>query len=275
MSAPRLNTVLGASGFVGSHLVQHFQATGEPVWAPARGEAAIFERPLGDVYYCIGLTSDFRERPFATVEAHVSYLARVLREAQFERLIYLSSTRVYSAAGGTDEAAICSVQSRPMSDLYNLSKLLGESLCFNAGRPGIKVVRMSNVYGADFSSRNFLASLILEGLEQGRIELGTALDSGKDYLHVQDAVVQLIDILKNGAGDLYNLASGCNVSNGELVAKIAEILNVPWSVLPGAPAFDFPPIRIARLKAEFPSFQPRAVLDDLAGLCAVYAESQR
>lgn len=275
MTVPRLNTVLGASGFVGSHLVQHFQAAGEPVWAPARGEAAIFERPLGDVYYCIGLTSDFREQPFATVEAHVSYLARVLRDAQFERLIYLSSTRVYSAAGGTDEDAVCSVQARPMSDLYNLSKLLGESLCFNAKRPGIKVVRMSNVYGADFSSRNFLASLILEGLEQGRIELGTALDSGKDYLHVQDAVTMLVSMLRHGAGDLYNLASGCNVSNGDLVAKIAAILNVPWSVRPGAPAFDFPPIRIDRLKAEFPSFAPRSVLDDLAGLCALYAESLR
>lgn len=269
------NTVLGASGFVGSALVRYLTEVGETVWAPARGEAAIFERPLGDVYYCIGLTSDFREQPFATVEAHVSYLARVLREAQFERLIYLSSTRVYSAAGGTDEAAICSVQSRPMSDLYNLSKLLGESLCFNAGRPGIKVVRMSNVYGADFSSRNFLASLILEGLEQGRIELGTALASEKDYLHIQDAVAQLVSILRDGTDDLYNLASGCNVSNGELVAKIAAILHVPWSVRAGAPAFDFPPIRIARLKAEFPSFQPRAVLDDLDDLCALYAESLR
>lgn len=266
-----LNTVLGATGFVGSCLVEHFQRQKELVWAPGRGDAEIFERPLGDVYYCIGMTSDFREYPFETVEAHVSYLARVLRQAHFERLIYLSSTRVYTDYGGTAEDASMIVQSRPMSDLYNLSKLLGESLCFNARRAGVKVVRMSNVYGPDFSSRNFLASLILEGLERGVIELGTSADSGKDYIHVADVVPALISMLRDGKYDLYNLAAGSNVANGALVRAIAEVLNVPWSVQPGAPIIDFPVIDVRRLHAEFP-FNPRSALDDVSELCALYAE---
>lgn len=273
MSGPLLNTVLGASGFVGSHLVRYFEQQGEPVWAPLRGDESIFEQNLGDVYYCIGLTSDFREQPFATVEAHVSCLARVLRDAKFNRLVYLSSTRVYGEYGGTSEDALMTLRSRPMSDLYNLSKLLGESLCFNAGHPGIKVVRMSNVYGPDFSSRNFLASLILEGLERHEIELGTALESGKDYIHVADVVPALVDILREGRFDLYNLASGRNVANGELVRRIADELNVPWRVRAGAGAFDFPPIDLVRLRTEFPDFQPRNVLDDVPELCALYAES--
>ena len=267
-----LNTVLGATGFVGSSLVEHFQRQNEPVWAPQRGDEAIFERPLGDVYYCIGMTSDFRERPFETVEAHVSYLARVLKQARFDRLIYLSSTRVYGDHGGTAEDASMIVQPRPMSDLYNLSKLLGESLCFNARRPGVKVVRMSNVYGPDFSSRNFFASLILEGLERGAIELGTAADSGKDYIHVADVVPALVAMLRDGKYDLYNLAAGQNVANGALVEAIARVLNVPWSVRPGAPVFDFPAIDVRRLRSEFP-FNPRSALDDVPELCALYAES--
>ncbi len=268
-----LNTVLGATGFVGSNLVRYFQSRDEQVWAPKRGDEAIFERALGDVYYCIGMTSDFREHPFQTVESHVSYLARILSKARFERLIYLSSTRVYGEVGGTSEDASMIVQPRPMSDLYNLSKLLGESLCFNARRPGVKVVRMSNVYGPDFSSRNFFASLILEGLENGAIELGTAADSGKDYIHISDVLPALVAILRHGRHDLYNLATGCNVSNGALIEAIAGVLGVPWSVREGAPAFDFPAIDVRRLCREFP-FNPRSALDDVPELCALYAESR-
>jgi len=31
----------------------------------------------GHVIYCIGLTADFRQKPFETIEAHVSKLAEV------------------------------------------------------------------------------------------------------------------------------------------------------------------------------------------------------
>ncbi len=91
-------TVLGATGYIGSRLVAHLQAQGHTVWAPARGDAEVFTRPLGHVMYCVGLTADFRTRPFDTVDAHVGLLAEVLRRAQFESLLYLSSTRVYMGA---------------------------------------------------------------------------------------------------------------------------------------------------------------------------------
>jgi nucleoside-diphosphate-sugar epimerase len=268
-----LNTVLGATGFVGSHLVRYFKSNDMAVWAPSRGDLSLFDRELGDVYYCIGMTSDFREHPFETVESHVSFLAKVLRDANFDRLIYLSSTRIYSVDGGTSEDAFLNVRPRPMSDLYNLSKLLGESLCFNTHRSGIKVVRMSNVYGPDFSSRNFLASLIFEGLERRYIELGTTADSGKDYIHVADVVPLLVKILRFGNYDLYNLASGRNVSNGVLAAAVADALGgIPWSVRQEALPFDFPNIDVRRLSAEF-DFHPRSVISDIAELCAIYAES--
>ena len=40
-------TVLGATGYIGSRLVAHLQAHGHAVWAPARGDAEVFTRPLG------------------------------------------------------------------------------------------------------------------------------------------------------------------------------------------------------------------------------------
>lgn len=265
-------TVLGATGFIGSHLVAYLRGLGHEVAAPARGSDALFHDDLGAVFYCIGMTSDFREKPFETVEAHVSVLARVLREARFERLVYLSSTRIYGE-GGTHEDALATVRSRSMSDLYNLSKLLGESLCFNCRREGVKVVRLSNIYGADFSSVNFLASLILDALRLGHIELGTTAESGKDYLHVDDALPWLTAILTQGRHDLYNLATGENVSNGELATRIAGLTGATWSVRPEAIHFDFPRIDNARLLAEFaPTFTPLA--EKLPELIRLYRDAR-
>src|SRR5687768_14738265 len=87
-------TVLGSQGFVGRHVVQELEQRGLPYFAPPR-EAPLSGTPLGDVIYCIGLTADFRSRPFETVEAHVVKLRDVLEGCDLDSLLYLSSTRVY------------------------------------------------------------------------------------------------------------------------------------------------------------------------------------
>jgi uncharacterized protein YbjT (DUF2867 family) len=68
-------TVLGAGGFIGGRLVEHLRGLGHEVDAPPRRPAEAYVdglggRQLGHVVYCIGLTADFRTRPYETVEAH-------------------------------------------------------------------------------------------------------------------------------------------------------------------------------------------------------------
>ena len=169
---PSTFTVLGASGYIGSRLVAHLQAQGHTVWAPTRGDTEVFTRPLGHVIYCVGLTADFRTRPFDTVDAHVGLLAEVLRRAQFDSLLYLSSTRVYMGAASTHEDAPLSVLPGDPSYLYNLTKLTGESLCHACGRPGVRVARLSNVVGPgmDSASGNLVADLLRQA-RQGHIVL--------------------------------------------------------------------------------------------------------
>ena len=53
--------------------------------------------------YAIGVTADFRTRPFETMEAHVSVLCEILRDARLDSLTYLSSTRLYGGAASTGE----------------------------------------------------------------------------------------------------------------------------------------------------------------------------
>src|SRR5262245_16564069 len=87
-------TVLGATGFIGSHLAAELRRRGHSPFTPGRS-ADLSGADLGIVFYCIGLTADFRSRPLETVMAHVCKLREVLQNCCFELLVYLSSTRVY------------------------------------------------------------------------------------------------------------------------------------------------------------------------------------
>ncbi len=245
-------TVLGASGYIGSRLVSHLKSQGHPVWAPARGDTGIFSQPLGHAIYCVGLTADFRSRPFDTMEAHVGLLAEVLRRAQFESLLYLSSTRVYMGTGDTDEDAPLSVVPGDPSYLYNLSKLAGESLCHASGRAGVRVARLSNVVGPgmDAQSGNLVADLVRQA-QQGTMLLRSHPDSAKDYIHIDDVVHWLPRIALSGRSMTYNVASGRQTSHGQWLRWLGDHYGSSFEVQEGAPLQRFAPISVARLHEEF------------------------
>jgi nucleoside-diphosphate-sugar epimerase len=261
-------TVLGATGFIGSHLVRALRDAGHDVYAPAKDDKTIFERPLGHVLYCIGLTADFRSRPFDTVRAHVSIVADVLEKADFDSLVYLSSTRVYARSAAGKESASLAVDVSDPSDLYNLTKLTGESLCRSCNRPNVKIARLSNVIGRDHHSENFLFALIREALS-GRIELQSDPDSEKDYILLDDVVSLLPRIAAEGKGWLYNVASGTNVTHRDIVDALIKLTGCEVAVRPGAPRFDFPEIDIAQLRSEF-GFAAAPILESLPKLVAQF-----
>lgn len=258
-------TVLGASGFIGSHLVGSLEAAGHRVAAPARGDASVYSDDLGHVIYCIGLTADFRSRPFDTAEAHVCLLAEVLGRARFESLLYLSSTRVYGRSASADETALTAADVGDPGDLYNLSKLLGESLCLHGGRAGVRVARISNVYGGDFASDNFLASILRDAIEGGKVVLRTSAESAKDYLGIRDLVALLPRIAVSGRQRIYNVASGVNLTHRQVLQRLSEITGCRYEAPADAQAVRFPPIRIDRIREEF-GFGAVSLLDDLPSL---------
>jgi nucleoside-diphosphate-sugar epimerase len=256
-------TVLGASGVIGRHLVARLRAAGETVYTPGRGEPGLYQRALGHVIYAIGLTADFRQRPYDTVQAHVSLLAEVLQRADFSSLLYLSSTRVYARAAHGREDLPLPVQPQDPSDLYNLSKLMGESLCLSSGRAGVRVARLSNVVGGeDADSANFVPSLLREA-RSGRIRLQTAADSAKDYIHIDDVADLLPRIAVHGRERLYNVASGVQTTHAQWAQQLAALTGCAVEIAPGAPTAGFAPIDITRIRTEF-GYAPRPVLSVLA-----------
>lgn len=246
-------TILGGRGFIGSHLVRHLRGQCHEVWVPERDASAVFERELGHVIYAIGLTADFRSRPLATAEAHVGVLRRVLEAGRFESLTYLSSTRVYAGAAGTSESAALRVDPNAPGDLYNLSKLLGEALCLHCGHAGMKVARLANIVGArpageeGAGAASFIDALIDAGRRTGQVRLETSLASAKDYLGIDAAVDLLTRISLSTHSGIFNVASGCSVSNAEIKRLIERETHWGVTVAPDAPTWRFEPIDVRRL----------------------------
>lgn len=249
MRAEESFTVLGASGFVGTCVVAALRGEGVDPRTPERGEP--LRDALGHVIDARGVTSDFRARPFDTVRAHVTDLAQALEHGRFSSFLYLSSTRVYRGLDGGTEDAVLRIAPADPDDLYALSKLLGESLCLSRAEPGVRVARLSHVYGAGDPSASVLASLV-RGSSAGReVRLRSALDSRRDWVLAADVAPLLVRIARGGRQRLYNVASGVQTSHREIVATLAALGGCRVRVEPHAPVVSFPPIDVTRIHEEF------------------------
>lgn len=269
-----LFTVLGAGGFVGSHLVSRLVAQGHDVQAVARGGDVHGE--TGHVVYCVGLTSDFRERPFETVNAHVCMLHVLLRSLRFASFTYLSSTRVYqhSPAGkiATEEEDLTINPNRP-SDLYNLSKLMGESLCLAHPNPAVRAVRLSNVYGGGDRSENFLTSLLRDAIGRGHVRLQSPPDAAKDYIAIDDVLLTLERLPTQARSRLINVAAGHNVSNAEVLDLLQLHVGCTVEALSSDVAGAvFPRISTDRLREEI-GVTPRRLADGFEQLVAEFRQN--
>lgn len=261
-------TVLGARGFIGSHIVSILGSQGIEHFAPARTEN-LAGKGLGHIIYCIGLTSDFRRFPKETVQAHVCNLLEIVGTYEYESLLYLSSTRLYKSEDNlAEEDDPLLINPLDPNDLYNLSKAMGEAIVLSVARNG-KVARLSNIYGDDLTSENFLSSLIKDAVKSNRVMLRTSLRSEKDYLRVDKVADALIGIATSGHERIYNVASGRNVTHLELVSKLMELTGCTIEVEPDALDLKFPRISIMRLEEEF-QFTPSDVVQDLSSVISSY-----
>ncbi|WP_354679320.1 NAD-dependent epimerase/dehydratase family protein [Cupriavidus plantarum] len=222
-------TVIGGAGFVGRRLADTLRRAGHEVWVPERGDSALFSRDLGHVYYCAGLTADYAARPYDTVAAHVTLLSDVLRANRYDHLVYLSSTRLYdtSQLPQGDEAAALTLQPANPRALYDFSKGLGENLCLTVAAGRTAVARLSCVFDWTPDSPGFLSEWLVRAATEQAFQLDSDAGFVRDYIHLDDVVDALIGISTRGAGGIFNVASGENVSNGEL----AELFNAAgWHI---------------------------------------------
>lgn len=270
--AGRVFTVVGAAGFVGQRVALRLREAGADVFTPVRGDPALWQRPLGHVVYAAGLTADYLARPFDTVEAHVSLLARVLKEAQWQSLVYLSSTRLYDSLGAVDaqESLPLSLDPGQPRHLYDLSKALGESLCHTQGQGRARVARLACVYEGVEDADGFLPALLRQviaaraqpqaaGAPGLVIDVNSSPTLQRDYVHVSDVVDGLIHLALQGQHTTYNLASGENTSNASLFAGLGQRWGCGLRAVQPAGDSHAPRICIERMRGEF-AWHPKGLL---------------
>ncbi|WP_331347140.1 NAD(P)-dependent oxidoreductase [Cellvibrio sp. UBA7661] len=265
-------TVIGGNGFVGRALARKLIDTGWDVWVPEKNDPQVFLKNLGNVFYCAGLTADYLQRPFDTVEAHASLLNSIIHSAHYDKLLYLSSTRLYDGLSGpVTEASDIVVNPNNPRNLYDISKLLGESVCLQSGRAS--VARLSCVYFNEQDNNGFLSALLQQVIntKQKEIVIDSSPFYSRDYVHLDDVVDGLISIMSGESCSIYNLASGENVTNEKIYSIIKSCTGVSILSTRNTSPQDSPLINIEKMKGQF-FWKPRTLLSTIEALLTLRLE---
>ena len=257
-----LFTVFGSDGFVGKRLVTRLTDLGHQVQTVGRSENFQTKySTLGHVMYCAGVTgSRFKTEQFRVVNAHVSLLAEVLECGKFTTFLYMSSARMYEESlDGTSVGASFRVDPWQVSDFYNLSKLMGESLILQSGISSARIVRVA--YAVDYAEDSTdNVTHFIRSARKGHVRFTAHRESVKDYVVMKDIVEMLPLLALDGSSKMYNLASGMNTSTNELAQMLIEETGCGVEFANEEELRAPYPIDISLLESEF-SYRPQSVVE--------------
>src|SRR6266702_1939246 len=224
--------VTGASGFVGSHLVEALLADGASVHAFVRYNSGhrighLAELPeqlrsdlrvrLGDlrdldavhalidgadtVFHlgALGSVPYSYQDPLAFVDVNVAGTANVLRacvEHRVSRLLLMSTSEVY---GSAQYIPIDEIHPLRAQSPYAASKIAAEKFAESFGCAfglPVTIVRCFNIYGQRQSRRNVIPALLGQALSSSSIHVGY-LDSVRDYTYVTDSIQAIAELAFN------------------------------------------------------------------------------
>ena len=249
-------TIFGL-GFVGTNIVKFLRKKKYKVFLPKRGIFK-FDKNLHNIIYCIG-SDNWIKDPKGSYDANLGIVPKIIFNNKFSSFTFISSTRIYLGQGKKKTNEKDSIQINPniRNFYFNSLKLTAESLCLSLTDKNIKVVRMSNLFGNNFTNQIYLLpSLIRNSINNKKIDITINRKSSKDFIHVNEAFDVLFKIIKKGKYRLYNIASGKNIELSIILQKIKKITNCKINFKNQNKLIKDPIIDISRIKKEF-NFKPK------------------
>jgi GDP-4-dehydro-6-deoxy-D-mannose reductase len=257
--------VTGASGFVGSHLVEHLLACGDEVIGTTFGEGAglscrtmplditdreacrrvLAEVKPDSVYHIAGIASPpaVAGDPMASLLVNVGGVHAVLGAAaalpQPPHVLVVSSGEVYGGAGDNGKSITEDISTAPRND-YAVSKIMAEEVALLFARRNnlpVTIARPFNHTGPRQSEAFVVAAfakqlaLIVNGKQPPIIEVGN-LGARRDFSDVRDVVRAYRLLVNQGVTGTFNVASGNGVSIADILRYLIDITGVSVTIQP-------------------------------------------
>lgn len=261
--------VTGADGFIGSHLTETLVRAGHKVrafvlynsfnswgWLDhcAPDIKANIEVVAGDIRDSFAVKSAMQgcdgilhlaaliaipysyQSPESYVDTNVKGTLNILqaaRELGVKRLIHTSTSEVYGTAQFVPITELHPLQGQSP---YSATKIAADQMAyafFSSFELPVITVRPFNTYGPRQSARAVIPAImtqIASGHKQ--IKLG-AISPTRDFNYIQDTVDGFIAALmsEKGLGEVVNIGSNFEVSIGETVSLIAEVMGAEVEIV--------------------------------------------
>ncbi len=278
--------VIGAGGFIGSHLAEKLSSLGYKVkafvhynsgnswgWLDKLPSKNKLEVICGDVRNydsirsaTIGIDTIFHlaaligipysyTSPESYVETNIKGTLNVLqagRDSNVKRFIHTSTSEVYGTAQFVpiDETHPINPQS-PYAASKAGADYLALSFYRSFGLP-VTVIRPFNTYGPRQSSRAVVPTIITQMLQKrSALKLGSLFPT-RDLTFVEDTVEGFINaaLSSKAIGEVINLGSNSEISIGDLAGLIAKILHSKIKIISEVQRKRPKASEVARLRAD-------------------------
>jgi UDP-glucose 4-epimerase len=243
LSAAIPATVIGGSGFLGSHVADRLTAAGyavrvfdrvaspwlqptqqmlvgdlldrEAVAEAVRGATAVYN------FAALADLNEARDKAVETVRVNIlgnTYVLDACRAAGVKRFVYASTVYVYSREGG----------------FYRCSKQAAEQYVEEFQRQfglDYTILRYGSLYGPRADETNGLYRIVRDALAKGSISYQGNPESIREYIHVEDAAQASVAALgEEFRNESVTLTGTQPMRVADLLKMLAEILGLPGEV---------------------------------------------
>jgi len=259
--------VLGASGFVGSHVVSLAREEGWEAIALASKDVELTSAQASEQLAALIVDGDTivhaaavaPSRNASDVVANLlmtDHLAKALAGKQIAQLVVVSSDAVYgSASGVVDEESPTAPDS-----LHGVMSLGRELICAEAGAPILSLVRPAPIYGIgdthnSFGHNRFARKVV----ESGQVRLFGGSSAVRDHVTVGDVARVIVSAASARQAGVINVASGQSVSFAEMANFVVQACDAEGAAVVSAGSEPTPTFRtfdISGLVRRFPGLVP-------------------